>query len=420
MPEPVKPLAIGELVAFYRRQRGWSRPALAMRLHRSPSWVEKIERGERPIDSIKVLLELSQVLGVPPGRLLGKPIAPPPAGPDIPDPEGVLLELRQVLLHYDGIHGLNGDDTAGQPPRSFDELERDTRRAWQQFDTKHNFLSGVLWLLPGLLREARRAERAAQQGSPQRRRAWRLLTELYRLAAWELWYYGEDDLAWIAADRAISAAELAEDPLRGAAAARALQQVLLAHGQLDDVIALGEATAPAILARSDARGAAAPEHVTVAGSIQLIAAYAAARAQDRNTHADLLGRAAASAEALGGDRRDLHLNFGMGMVAIQRVGMLVELFEPREALKLAALLPADPLPTLDRRCFHRIHQARAHFLRRQDNEALALLVEAERIAPEIVRYQAMTREMVRAMLRRRRTRAPEEVRTLAERLQVIP
>jgi len=301
-------------------------------------------------------------------------------------------------------------------PRPLRELERETQRAWRLFETDKHKFSGVVWLLPGLLREARRAQRASPDPSAKRRRAWLVLTELYRLAAWELWYYGEDDLAWVAADRAISAAELADDSLRAAAAARALQQVLLAHGQLADVIALGEATAAGLTPNADA----SPEQLTVWGSVQLIAAFAAARAQDRVTCERLWAASSIAAERLGEDRKELHLDFGPGMLAIQRVGMLVELFEPREALRLAGWMPADPLPTLDRRCFHRVHQANAHFLRRQDNDALRLLVEAERIAPEIVRYQAMTREMVRAILHRRRTRVTEEVRTLAERLRVVP
>ncbi len=414
MAEANRALAIGEIVAFYRRQRGWTQQALAMRLNRSVGWVRGIEQGARPVDSVRVVLELSEVLGVAPGKLTGKPIAPPPKGPHMPEPAGVLLELRRVLLHYDGIHGLN--DAQGDTPRPLEDLERDTSHAWHLYETNKNNFSGVVWLLPRLLRETRRAERAASEGSSERRAAWRVLTKLYRLAAWELYYHGEDDLAWIAADRAVSAAEQADDALLAAAGARALQQVLLAHGQLGDVIALGDTATAGLIPSRDA----SPERLTVWGSLRLLAAFAAARLQDRAEHERLWGSASQAAERLGQDRKDLHLDFGPAMAAIQRVGMLVELYEPRAALRMAEAMPADPLPTVDRRCFHRMHQAKARFLRRDDSEAFGLLVQAERIAPEIVRYQPMAREMVRALLRRRRTRVPQDVRALAERLEVVP
>ena len=153
----------------------------------------------------------------------------------------------------------------------------------------------------------------------------------------------------------------------------------------------------------------------------MIAALGAARAQDREEHARLAGAVGAAAAALGEDTYydGFIIQMGPAMAAVQRVGELADLYEPKRALELAGRLPADPLPTVGRRCYHRIHQAKACFLRRQDGEALRLLAEAERIGPEFVRYEPMVREMVRA-LRHRRTRVPSEVRALAERLQVLP
>ena len=43
-------MSIGQRIALYRRLRGLTQEGLAMRLHRSKSWVTKVERGERQID----------------------------------------------------------------------------------------------------------------------------------------------------------------------------------------------------------------------------------------------------------------------------------------------------------------------------------------------------------------------------------
>src|SRR5438105_3669251 len=48
-------MSIGQRIALYRRLRGLTQEGLAMRLHRSKSWVTKVERGERQIDSVTTL-----------------------------------------------------------------------------------------------------------------------------------------------------------------------------------------------------------------------------------------------------------------------------------------------------------------------------------------------------------------------------
>ena len=64
MPEPTSDdLSIGERIARYRRALGLTQEGLAMRLFRSKSWVTKVERGERPLDSVRTLLEVARALG---------------------------------------------------------------------------------------------------------------------------------------------------------------------------------------------------------------------------------------------------------------------------------------------------------------------------------------------------------------------
>ncbi len=65
----------GRRATGYRRQRSRTQQGLALRRYRSVDWVHKVERGERRIDSIRVVLELADALRVPAGKLLGAALA---------------------------------------------------------------------------------------------------------------------------------------------------------------------------------------------------------------------------------------------------------------------------------------------------------------------------------------------------------
>jgi len=55
---------VGRRVAELRRRAGLSQEGLALRLHRSVSWVAKVEQGRRSLDSVRVLIEVADALGV--------------------------------------------------------------------------------------------------------------------------------------------------------------------------------------------------------------------------------------------------------------------------------------------------------------------------------------------------------------------
>src|SRR5437879_478704 len=66
-------LSIGERIAFYRRRRGLSQAVLADLVGRTEDWLSKIERGEREIRRLDVLVEVAQALRVTLGDPLGDP-----------------------------------------------------------------------------------------------------------------------------------------------------------------------------------------------------------------------------------------------------------------------------------------------------------------------------------------------------------
>jgi hypothetical protein len=58
-------------------------------------------------------------------------------------------------------------------------------------------------------------------------------------------------------------------------------------------------------------------------------------------------------------------------------------------------------------------------MRHRDREAVGELLAAERIAPELVHWEPMAREMVRAMLERERRTSNPHLRSLAGRLGML-
>jgi hypothetical protein len=90
----------------------------------------------------------------------------------------------------------------------------------------------VLAGLPRLIQLAQVLEDgAADENGTARRQRLAVSARTHHLAATSLIKVGEADLAWIAAERAMAAADLADDPLVLASAARAGTHSLLAVGR---------------------------------------------------------------------------------------------------------------------------------------------------------------------------------------------
>src|SRR5882672_8665520 len=140
-------MSIGQRSALYRRLRGLTQEGLAMRLHRSKSWVTKVERGERQIDSITALLQVSKALGVEVQNLTGRPYFPEPGGRSV-EGAGGLADLRRVLMRYDRILSV---DHGRELPVNLEELSTEAQKARHLYSTSASNFSGVVPFLPGLI-----------------------------------------------------------------------------------------------------------------------------------------------------------------------------------------------------------------------------------------------------------------------------
>lgn len=378
-------LSVGERIAFYRRRRGLTQRVLAGLVGRSEDWLSKVERGDREVRRLDVLAELARALRITIGDLLGQPVLVEDheaAGDDIPAIRDSLMAPHRLSTRLYG-----GDPAPAGDHRHTAPL---VERAWSRFQAGQ--LTDVIQALPGLIRSAQGLERLDDPES----RDWAVSARVHHLAASTLAKVGEADLAWLAAERAMYAADRSDDPLVLASASRAATHALLAAGRYDDALELGVTAAGWL---SDRAADDDPAAISLLGMLYLRAAVAAARHHDRSIANDLLERAARAAERLGQDLNLWQTAFGPTNVELHRLSAALDLGDVAYVVDRASSIEVDHLP-VERAAAHRIDTARAHSLLAQDDDALDSLLTAEAAAPHLVRHSATVRETVRAMHRR--------------------
>ena len=101
--------------------------------------------------------------------------------------------------------------------------------------------------------------------------------------------------------------------------------------------------------------------------------------------------------------------------------MAAELGDGREVLRRAQFVDPGGLPPylVERRTHFLIDVARGHAQRADDPAALATLLEAERLAPQEVRYNPIASELAMVMLKRERRGATPGLRDLSARIGVV-
>lgn len=399
--------SVGERIRYWRERRGHSRPVLAGQVGRSESWLEKVERGERPADNVHVLLHLARVLKVELGDLLGPGAELPPDGGGPQDLPKGLPALRRSLYWPDALvepdHDQERIDLGGLAARIEQAGSVRQKGQWTR----------LALLLPDAIADAR-APAYHLTGDAQRR-AWTLLSHAYRLASGLCRDLRERDLAWIAAERAVAAAERADDRIQMALAAKALSKALLSAGHLDACRALG--ARGAALVEEGLKGAP-PERVSAWGAIILTSSIAAARAYDHADERELLSRARWGAGLLPDGWIDPVTAFCPTNVAFHEIHAAYDSGDPVEALRLADAVEFDGLPFPSRQARTWLDVARSHGLRSQDGSAVGALLEAERVAPERIRYDRGAHDLVAVLLGRERKSATPGLRGLARRIGV--
>jgi transcriptional regulator with XRE-family HTH domain len=365
--------ALGRKIAFHRTGRGLTQRDFGALISRSETWVGQIERGERHIDRMTVLRQVAEALAIPVSELM----TDTPVIVEATSRTVAAQELRMLLSSSFALSMAIGERTAQAP---LSTLEEGVSQAW---DLVHG--TAYSDLVPLLTELIPMLETAVRVGPHQERReSWRLLARTYHAVAAALAKLGELAAAWVAADRAISAAEQADDLHLMAEGAFRLVVVFQGTRQYDQA---EHAALSAINAMRSIAAEGDPATISLLGILQLQLAIIAARQNDAESASQHLREARQAADELGQDRNDFNTEFGPTNVRLHEVAVAVELGDAGTAIRLATgVMPSELSP--ERRGRFLIDVARAHLQRRKRDDAescIKSLLEAEAVAPEAIR-----------------------------------
>jgi hypothetical protein len=170
-----------------------------------------------------------------------------------------------------------------------------------------------------------------EHSGDDQRTAQRLLALASQSAAMILTKLGEGDLAWIASQRGLTAAERSEDPAVAGSLLRSVVHSLHSDGRAEDARDMTRRAADYMRSRLDP---SEPRIVSVYGTLLLPGAVAAARSNDRSTAGEYLAEASDMAELIGQDTNHLWTAFGPTNVRIHQVTAAMSLGDVQVALDL--------------------------------------------------------------------------------------
>jgi transcriptional regulator with XRE-family HTH domain len=398
---------LGENVARIRKARNLSQEELAAAAGVAVDTVARLERGERQTTRTSTLNKLARALGVEPSTLLG--ILPPPHEPAHSD----MVDLRKALTSSVEVPGL-ADFADLRETVPLAELRGSLSYAWQAYIAGRH--SELLHTLPVLLADAHRLVHEAK--GARLNSAYSVLSGAYRLGAGTAGRFGMDDLAFIAAERAVRVAKMSDDPDIGVAVStRYLVWVLVRQGRTVEAETVAVRMAERVEPRMSDRNTRA---LGVFGNLLFNAASAALRADRGARSSELLRVAQAAAVRSGRDEVSEAGIFGPRIAAIQGVDQAVRLGDPEEALRLGDTVPEanGPVPAFWE-AGHRIHLAAAAAELRLERRALTLLAQARDLAPDWVRYQPLGSAVMREIVDRATRRRNDEFAGLAEHYGVV-
>jgi transcriptional regulator with XRE-family HTH domain len=399
---------IGRRIARARRRRGLSQAVLAGLVGRSESWLSQVERGKRSVDSHRVLTRLAEVLRVEIGDFCG-PVAD---GANGTRAYSAAVQIEQAMMSYAALED-SITRRASVRPWDVRNLQGRIRAAYYRYQATAYEETGRL--LPALIRDVETACRAAGPAQPG---LCQIRAQVYDTTAALLNRVGQHGLAWTAADRAMSAAEQAGQPLAAALAAYRLSYVLASRKHPRQAVELAMTAAAAL---EPVMKSSSSEQLSVYGALHLAAANAAAAEYDSAASPALLRTAGDIAEQFGRDANFMGTAFGPVNVAIHLMSASVRLGDSRTAIRIGESLDTTAIPTglIGRRTQVNLDLARAYAMRRQDAAAVNALLAAELLSPQLVRLDERTREVITGLLHREHRASTPQLRPLAHRAGII-
>lgn len=401
---------LGERVASHRRERGLSQKELADAVGRSESWMSQVERDVQPVERLSVLHSLAEALDVSVRDLRPEAAPQDHDGPRPTDLDG----LRLQLSGHPALTRLFPTDDSSPDATGLDRLGEQVAEAWSlahksRFAALNDTLTDLLPRIESAVRDAEVDDIAADLHA--------LRARAYQAASAAFARQDAPDAAWVAADRAITAAEQSGRPLEVIAGHFRMAHAFISLGQYDQARRVTTSAVTALQPTVAAGGT--PEALSLLGALHLVDAVISGHEADRTRARHHLAEAQAVAQRLGQDRNDFDTEFGPTNVQLHTVAIAVDVGDAGEALDVASRIDATGLSP-ERQARLQIDVARAHVQRRHAGEALAALLGAERIAPEHVRSHDLARTTIRDLFDLFGRRPPSELIDLAHHADGTP
>lgn len=375
---------IGQRLRRLRRRLAITQEELAERAGVSRDLIAKLEQGSRQSARLSSLTRIANALDVSLSELTGS--RPRLDGQH----EGArVLALRNALLSAHVLPGIEPqEDSEPAPVAVVDQAVKTAIKTYWNGD----FVS-LTAHLPALIGEARLA--ASAHGAP----AVGPLAQAYELAACLMVHMGKDDLAAIAAERAIVTAHGGNDELRWAILHATYAWVLLRQARLEEA----ERLVVTVADRIEPGFSDPPPHLAVWGSL-LMSALAPAASGGKNV-AEYISLAAAAAERIGRRLEIYHTAFGPATVAMQATHAYAVTGEAAKALESAHRIRPGDLRGIS--CGrHLLDVAQAHLEARHHRAAAQALESALALVPVWWRHQTLARSLVHDLVQRERRMSP--------------
>ncbi|MFJ9666331.1 helix-turn-helix domain-containing protein [Streptomyces sp. NPDC101219] len=402
---------LGQRVKELRRAAGMSQSDLAAAMARSESWVSQVERGVQPVERLSILQALADALKVSVREL--RPDAAPAEEAEPTEPHGSndLDGLRVTLTGHPALGSLFEDLPAEQVP-SLTDFRQHVDEAWtlahaSSYAALSDHLAKLLPSIEAAVRYAPASDRTELHA---------LRAKAYQVAAASFTRQDQADAAWVAADRALQAAELAGQPLEVVASLFRMAHAFMRQRHMEQAEQAAKSAVAVMAPRAEAPACPA-EELSLLGAMNLVLAVINSREGNRAETHEHIDRAREIAARLGEDRNDFDTEFGPTNVEIHAVSTAVELGDAGVALEVAQQVDASVLSP-ERQSRFLLDVARAHAQRRHVGEATAALLEAEALAPEQIHDHHLAREVIRNLVQLSEPRVPESLRGLAERSAV--
>lgn len=396
---------VGTRVRYWRERRNLTRRRFADMVGRSTSWLDKIESGERELLRLPMIERVAEALGVDPAVLTDAAHAE--RAEQCVD-AGEVQAIRTALAAYPALAARTAENIGIAGIRRQTEY---LDLAWLS-----SRFTVVARHLPRLMAEAQAAVLSVP--SDEQVEAYRVLVTTYRLASSMLLKFEANDLAWLAADRAMHTAMSIDDTWSLARATRSVARAMTSTKQEAQAISTLLDMADRMRPESETH---APELLSLYGMLYLAASITAAGQDDPVTAREMHDEAMAAALKFEAHYNAHHTFFGTTNTLIHRVSALVRLHQGGRAVEFAATIDPSALAALsaERQSNFLLDLTEAHTGVGNYRQAVRLLGQAERVAPEEVRCRPLAHGLLRSLLRNTTGEPARLVKQMADRAGVV-